>query len=38
VFYSRPSLEMSRRTVGFITLLQAPFSAQPVLTGMTPGE
>jgi len=38
VFYSRPSLEMSRRTVGSITLLQARFSVQPVLTGMSPGE
>jgi hypothetical protein len=38
VFYSRPSLKMSRRTVGSITLLQAPFSAQPVLIGMTPSE
>ena len=38
VFYSRRSLEISRQTVGSITLLQVPFSAQPVLTGMIPGE
>ena len=29
---------MSRRIVGSITLLPAPFSAPLVLTGMTPGE
>jgi hypothetical protein len=37
-FYSRPSLAMSRRTVGSIILLPDPFSARLVLTGMTPGE
>jgi hypothetical protein len=37
-FYNRPSLAVSRQTVGSITLLLAPFSAQLVLTGMTPSE
>jgi hypothetical protein len=37
-FYNRPSLAMSRRIVGSITLLPATFSARLVLTGMTPGE
>ena len=37
-FYNRSSLAMSRRIVGSITLLLAPFSARLVLIGMTPGE
>jgi hypothetical protein len=38
VFYNRLFLAMSKRTVGSITLLQAPYSVLLVLTGTTPGE
>ena len=37
-FYNCPSLAMSRQTMGSITLLPVPFSAQLVLTGMTLGQ